>query len=150
MKNILPPTSKRVSINTCDAVNQKIRDRTLSRLYDYIDTDEDILTYRIKELDEEWDTERLLEARAAGIVLAASAAGYIKSKHCCFLMTGAAGLFLLQHALQGWCPPVPIIRKWGVRTADEIKNEQIVLKYLRGDFTEVTDDVDALLDMAEK
>lgn len=150
MKNILPPTLKRVSINTCDAVNAKIRDRTLGRLYDYIDTDEDELNYRIKELDEEWDTERLLEARAAGIVLAGSAAGYIKSKCCWFLLTGTAGLFLMQHALQGWCPPVPIIRKLGVRTADEIKNEQTVLKYLRGDFTEVTDDVDVLLDMAEK
>jgi len=42
--------------------------------------------------------------------------------------------FLLQHAIQGWCPPVPILRRLGFRTADEINRERYALKVLRGDF----------------
>lgn len=65
-------------------------------------------------------------------------------------MTGAVGFFLLQHALQGWCPPLPIIRKIGVRTAEEINQEKTVFKLIRGDFTGNTDDINALLTMTEK
>ncbi|HTO33126.1 MAG TPA: hypothetical protein VL202_18400 [Pararhizobium sp.] len=42
--------------------------------------------------------------------------------------------FLLQHAIQGWCPPIPILRRLGFRTADEIGQERYALKALRGDF----------------
>jgi hypothetical protein len=45
--------------------------------------------------------------------------------------------FLLQHALQGWCPPVPLFRSLGVRTASEIDEERYALKALRGDFEDV-------------
>ena len=44
---------------------------------------------------------------------------------------------LLQHALQGWCPPLPVFRRWGVRTAREIEEERYALKALRGDFRAV-------------
>jgi hypothetical protein len=46
--------------------------------------------------------------------------------------TGTA--FLFQHAVQGWCPPVPILRRLGYRTAREIDDERAALKALRGDF----------------
>ncbi len=42
--------------------------------------------------------------------------------------------FLLQHAVQGWCPPVPIFRRMGIRTAREIDSERYALKIIRGDF----------------
>jgi hypothetical protein len=44
--------------------------------------------------------------------------------------------FLLQHAVQGWCPPLPLLRRLGVRTADEINEERYALKALRGDFVD--------------
>ena len=47
-------------------------------------------------------------------------------------------LFLFQHAIQGWCPPVPILRRLGFRTSYEIEEERVALKVLRGDFNEVT------------
>ena len=43
--------------------------------------------------------------------------------------------FLFQHAIQGWCPPVPVLRRFGVRTAAEIEEERYALKLLRGDFS---------------
>ena len=44
------------------------------------------------------------------------------------------GGFLLQHAVQGWCPPLPFFRANGVRTQSEIDEEKFALKALRGDF----------------
>ncbi|WP_407921819.1 hypothetical protein, partial [Corallococcus sp. AB049A] len=29
------------------------------------------------------------------------------------------GSFLLQHGLQGWCPPLPLLRRLGLRTRGE-------------------------------
>ena len=49
----------------------------------------------------------------------------------------------MQHALQGWCPPIELFRRLGVRTAGEIARERYALKALRGDFAAVagaTDD----------
>jgi hypothetical protein len=54
-----------------------------------------------------------------------------------YALPAAVAAFLLQHALQGWCPPLPIFRRRGVRTAEEIQHERTALKALRGDFANV-------------
>ena len=51
-----------------------------------------------------------------------------------FLFPAAVAGFLLQHAVQGWCPPLPVFRRLGVRTQSEIDEERFALKLLRGDF----------------
>jgi hypothetical protein len=48
--------------------------------------------------------------------------------------------FLVYHAIEGWCPPVPILRRLGVRTAREINREKYALKAIRGDFAGVGPD----------
>ena len=54
--------------------------------------------------------------------------------------------FLFQHAVQGWCPPLPVLRRMGVRTSAEIHAEILALRTLRGDFgTEVRNAEDAML-----
>ena len=47
--------------------------------------------------------------------------------------------FLAQHALQGWCPPLPVLRKLGFRTQKEIQRERHAVKKLRGDYDAVSD-----------
>jgi hypothetical protein len=44
-----------------------------------------------------------------------------------FLLSAAVQGFFLQHALEGWCPPLPTLRKLGVRTAQEIEAERYAL-----------------------
>jgi hypothetical protein len=56
--------------------------------------------------------------------------------------------FLMQHAVQGWCPPVEIFRRIGIRTTKEINDERYALKTLRGDFKETN--ISDTLDPAEK
>ena len=149
-KEILPPTTKKAASHTCNKVNQDIRNKTLSCINTYKGSGEAILSDKIEKLNREWDTERVLETKAASVVLLSSIVGYKKKKCCWFLLTGAAGFFLLQHALQGWCPPLPVIRKVGVRTAEEINQEKTVFKLIRGDFSGNTDDTNTLLNMTEK
>lgn len=93
---------------------------------------------RLAALDREWDVERVLETNAALISLAGIglAAGHDRRW---LVLPGAVAGFLLQHALHGWCPPIPIIRRLGVRTTHEIEIERMALKALRGDFDEVAD-----------
>lgn len=48
----------------------------------------------------------------------------------CFLAAGTVGVFLLQHALQGWCPPAKLFRRIGVRATLEINYDKEALKNL--------------------
>jgi hypothetical protein len=50
------------------------------------------------------------------------------------------GRVRLQHATQGWCPPVPVFRRLGIRTQTEIDHERYALKALRGDFKKIKGD----------
>jgi hypothetical protein len=54
-----------------------------------------------------------------------------------FMLPGLVAGFLLQHAVQGWCPPVTFLRRGGFSTAAEIDQERCALKALRGDFRNV-------------
>jgi hypothetical protein len=51
--------------------------------------------------------------------------------------------FFLMHALQGWCPPLPVLRRLGFRTVMEIDRERNALKALRGDFAKSKKNVKA-------
>ncbi|MEJ1156856.1 hypothetical protein WBG79_01095 [Prosthecomicrobium sp. N25] len=88
---------------------------------------------RLVELDLEWDIERALEANAATVSLAGVVFGIFGSRRW-FVVPGVVAGFLLQHATEGWCPPLPVLRRLGFRTAREIEMERTALKALRGDF----------------
>ena len=49
-------------------------------------------------------------------------------------MPGLAAGMVLVHALNGWYPLLPLFRRRGVRSQDEIDRERYALKALRGDF----------------
>lgn len=150
MKNILPATTHRVATYTNPEINEMIRDNTLENLLCLEDAEEAELSKRIRNLNAEWDTERFVEAKAALCVMGCSLFGIAKNKYWSFL-TLIAATFLLQHALLGWCPSAPVMRKLGIRTSEEINQEKAVLKLLRKDYAHVkTGDAAELLKAAEK
>jgi hypothetical protein len=51
-------------------------------------------------------------------------------------------LFFIWHAFQGWCPPVPLLRFFKIRTRPEIDREKYALKAMRGDFKNFNDQGD--------
>lgn len=133
---MLPATTNRVRKHTSKDVNAWIRSRTENNITRYRSAGNKLIDRRLVELDHEWDMERTLEANASALALFGLVLGMTTNKKWLALPTIVAG-FLFQHALQGWCPPVPVFRRLGFRTADEIDNEKFALKIMRGDFTQV-------------
>jgi hypothetical protein len=133
---MFPSTVDRVPHNTSESVNQWIRQQTEQNIAHHAHGGRDAISQRLTELDNEWDIERLLEANAASVVLLGVALGTFVDKRF-FFLPAVVGTFLLQHALQGWCPPVPVFRRLGVRTQSEIDQEKYALKAMRGDFRHV-------------
>jgi hypothetical protein len=123
----------RVRARTKSEINRQIDRELEQRLRFYAVQDKETLGERLSELDREWDIERMLEANAASISLLGLIFGMTSSRKW-LVLPAIVGGFLLQHAIQGWCPPVPVLRKLGVRTRLEIEQERYAIKILRGDF----------------
>lgn len=130
---MIPTTTERVPRHTADHVNERIRNQTQENVARYAQAGSAAIDRRLRELDAEWDIERLLEANAASLVVIGSLLAATVDKRF-LILPGIVGTFLLQHAVQGWCPPVPLFRRLGVRTQTEIDEERMALKALRGDF----------------
>lgn len=97
---------------------------------------------RIEELDREWDIERTLEMNAAAFALTGTILGALVNRKW-LVLPAVVATFLAQHAVQGWCPPLAILRRMGLRTRPEIDREKYALKALRGDFKETSDSAEA-------
>jgi hypothetical protein len=117
-------------------VNAEIRRKTEANVACAAAGGHEAIDRRLAELDAEWDIERTLEANAATVVLSGMLLGLAVDRRWLALPAVAAG-FLLQHAIQGWCPPVPVLRRLGFRTEREIDEERYTLKALRGDFVDL-------------
>jgi hypothetical protein len=123
----------RVRENTAAKVNKRIEGEAQRRVAHFAARGEAAISRRIEELDAEWDMERYLEMNASALALTGTLLGLFVNKK--FLAIPCLVLpFLFEHSLQGWCPPVPILRRRGVRTRKEIDAEKYALKGLRGDF----------------
>jgi hypothetical protein len=130
-------TSKsRVENNSDPQVNQKIHEQIRASISLYESADPRELTYRLAELDQEWDIERVLEFNFSSVVLAGVALGTVSNRKW-FLLPVVAACFIVQHVTQGWCPPLAILRRLGFRTAAEINLERMALKIVRGDFAQL-------------
>jgi hypothetical protein len=123
--------SDRVRRVSAEAVNQQITDETVARLR-AASASPGAIAMRLDELEREWDVERTLFALSSINVLLGLTAGALDRRWLAWPVTVAA--FQFQHAVQGWCPPVSLLRRLGVRTRQEIDSERIALKALRGDF----------------
>lgn len=127
----------RVRANTPREINEAIDTEIAATVRFYVDKTDYEISKRIEDLDHEWDIERYIEANAAifsfiGVVLG------LKKNRNWFILTVLVSIFLLQHAVQGWCPPVSVFRRFFIRTRKEIEAEKYALKALRGDFEMVS------------
>jgi hypothetical protein len=135
---MIPSTSERVPLHTSEDANEKIRRQTEQKITRLRHAGPSAIQRRLNELDEEWDIERVLEANAASVVLIGTALGATVDRRW-FSLPAVVGAFLLQHAVQGWCPPLPVFRRLGFRTCPEIERERFALKAIRGDFENIGD-----------
>jgi len=115
---MIPNTSDRVNRSTADEVNRQIQADIRDSVQWHAKNPDKIVT-RLRELDEEWDVERTLEANASTLAFTGALLGATVDKRW-LALPALVTAFLFQHAVQGWCPPLPILRRWGFRTAREI------------------------------
>ncbi|QDU90045.1 hypothetical protein Pla175_34440 [Pirellulimonas nuda] len=130
---MIPSSVERVPQSTCDEINEQIRQNAERQIARCASAGPQAINDRLDELDHEWDVERTLEANAATLTLIGLALGAGVNRKWYLLPTAVAG-FLLLHAIEGWCPPLPVLRRLGYRTRSEIDHERYALKYVRGDF----------------
>jgi len=124
-----PTSGDRVRHSTAPEVNREIDRRTISNIRRYANSSEETIYRRIEELDREWDIERALEVNASTLALSGLLLGVTVNRKW-LVLPGVVLSFLLQHGLQGWCPPLPMLRRMGVRTRGEIDQEKYELKAL--------------------
>ena len=128
MNLALPSSRARVPAHTADAINERIRREADERL-NYFAKHRSAIPTRLSELDREWDIERAIELNASAFAFTGIVLGVTVDKRWLILPALVTG-FLFQHAVQGWCPPVPILRRLGFRTVYEIENERHALSDL--------------------
>jgi hypothetical protein len=126
-------TGDRVRQHTGCAINERVDRETQACLERFATASRDEITAHIHELDREWDMERRLQANASLLALSGVVIGATVNKKW-LALPGVVFAFLIQHGVQGWCPPMPVFRRMGARTAKEIHREKYALKALRGDF----------------
>lgn len=125
--------SERVRANTATEINCRIDRQIEENVQRYAAQSKEAISHRVWELEQEWDIERVLELMASALSLTGITLSITRSKSW-IAVPGLVLSFLLVHAIQGWCPPVPILRRLGVRTREEIDRERYALKVLIGDF----------------
>jgi hypothetical protein len=139
----IPSTTRRVETNTRESINRRNRWRLRENVERCSALGPAAIDERIAALEREWDIERALEANAATAALIGLGLGAFVDRRW-FALPGVVAAFLLQHAVQGWCPPVPVMRRLGVRTQAEIHEELTALRILRGDFRPTREPAEAV------
>ena|GEM_PF-602267 len=123
----------RIRANTAPEVNKAIDQRIEDNIHLFSSQSRAALDARIEELEREWDVERILATVAASFTLVGIALG-VWVNTWWLLLPAFVMTFSLLFAVQGWCPPLPLIRRKGRRTGNEINAEKFAMKALRGDF----------------
>ncbi len=129
----------RVRANTAAQVNRRVDEQIERNIRHYSGQTKEEIYRRIQDLDQEWDIERVLETMASSFSLSGIVLGATVDRKW-FLVPTIVLSFLLVHAIQGWCPPLPILRSLGIRTREEIDRERYALKALAGDFAGISKD----------
>ena len=146
---MVPASARRVERNTPDEINRE-RQAEIRASLRYQASRPDEVPARLAEVDREWDIERALQANAAVLSLLGLALTAFVDQRFLLLPVAVAG-FLMQHAIQGWCPPVPLLRRLGFRTPAEICEERCGLKMVGGEYRSFGDPTPAQwIDQAEE
>jgi hypothetical protein len=122
---VIAETNERVVAHTSPRVNQRIAQQT-KRNVAYLAQHPEEVPERLRELDREWDVERALALGSSCLSLLGLALATRRGRGWLALPI-AVQSFYLQHTLQGWCPPLPLLRRLGFRTPGEIHDERCEL-----------------------
>jgi hypothetical protein len=112
---------------TAPAVNRRIDAQTERNLCKLARAGPEEVGRRMRELDREWDLERILEFDSGATGLIGLGLGVYRNP-AWLLVPGAVAGMMLVHALAGPYPMLPILRRIGFRTRGEIEREKDALE----------------------
>jgi hypothetical protein len=136
IRHRLDSQGDRVREHTSQRINQRITRSINENVERAVRGGRDAIIQRLAELEHEWDIDRALMANFALLGGAAYVGGlerysrspwFGRKRKGLLYLVGAQMGFLLLHAAVGWCPPVPVFRRLGVRTKAEIEVERAAL-----------------------
>jgi hypothetical protein len=127
----------KVRAKTPPEINQAIDIETAAIVRFYAGKTGYEISKRIEELNKEWDIGRCVEVHEAGLSLI-GAMLCLKGSKKWLILPVITSIFLLQYAIWGWTPYASLLRRFGIRTRQEIDLERYAMKTLRGDFDEVS------------
>ncbi|MBS2037716.1 hypothetical protein JST97_22220 [bacterium] len=115
----------RVRQRTDPVVNQRIDDAIRGTVERMQGAPPAQIRARLDQLDREWDVDQVLQAQTAA--LANLGFWFARRDRRGYLLAGLGFVSLLSHAVSGWSPPLPLLRRLGVRTRREIDREKFAL-----------------------
>lgn len=124
----------RVKEASPSSINQKIENDAWQRVASYFGKSDAEISARITELNKEWDVERYLGVNMSTLAMSGLVINAATKNRNWLILPAVVLSFFMQHAIQGWCPPLPLLRKLNIRTSKEIEQEKYALKIIRGDF----------------
>ena len=83
-------------------------------------------TARLRQLDREWDQEQALQFGAAAIGFIGAVLS-LTVNSAFILLPAFAFATLAQYLVQGWCPPLVLLVRIGLRSGPEIDRERYAL-----------------------
>ncbi|MEW5847254.1 MAG: hypothetical protein AB2A00_00520 [Myxococcota bacterium] len=128
--------SSRVAAHTAPDVNKDLARLTEISVADHFAAGADAVNLRLEELDREWDLDQAMASVSALMVALGGVLGLTVSRRFLGIPFVVAGA-LFQHAVEGWSPVLPVLRRLGFRTRQEIDEERYALKAVRGDFKDL-------------
>ena len=96
---------------------------------------------RLEALDDEWSVDKVLQVGTSGATIASFWFSLTKSRIWSLLPVILAG-GAIHYGVTGGSPAADLIRRFGIRTRDEIEGERIALLAVRGDFAGATEPTD--------
>lgn len=136
--SMIADSATRVDRHTSSETSERLQHQTRASVA-YYAAHPDEIPQRLAELDREWDIERALAMNSSALSIFGLMMTALRGRRWLLLPMVVQGFFI-QHAIEGWCPPLPILRRLGLRTQFEIEQERYALKALRGDFDGVNAD----------
>jgi hypothetical protein len=140
VNRLVSSDADRVRDHSSGDATRKVDEETRCRVAEASAAGHEAVGERLRQLEHEWDIEQWLQANAATLALVGVALAALSGSLWWLLIPVVVLGFLIQHAVQGWCPPVVVFRRLGVRTQQEIDAERYALKALRGDFNAIEGD----------
>jgi hypothetical protein len=126
MESAIKLNNDRVREHTSPEVQEKIDRETQENIQRFAAQDPAAIRARIEKLNKEWDAERALRVSSGINILLGLVLSETVDRRWLFLSALSATL-LAQQAQQGWCLPMPLFRRLGVRTKKEIEQERDAL-----------------------